>query len=78
MLYADGVLMRLLERRAVGDRLRVEHHHVRVEARRERSPSLDAEIGGREYPVFVKNGQRFFNSGNDPGKSPHLFVHAVD
>jgi hypothetical protein len=45
---ADGVLMRLLVGRAIGDRLRIEHDDVGELTGRQPSAILDAQVVGRQ------------------------------
>src|SRR5207249_2001903 len=48
MLHPDRVLVRLLVRRAIGDRRLIEHDHVREHSLFKKTAMIEAEIGGRE------------------------------
>src|SRR5205085_3616500 len=47
MLHADRILMRFFERRAIGDRCRVEYDHVGKHSFLEKSTAIQTEICGR-------------------------------
>src|SRR5438128_9488547 len=46
VFHANGVLMRLVERRVIGDRRLIEHDHVREHSLFKKTAMIEAEIGG--------------------------------
>jgi len=46
VFYAHGVLMRLLERRAIGNRRGIEHDHIREHSFFNKTAMIEAEISG--------------------------------
>ena len=56
---ADRVLMRLLERGAIGDGGGIKHNDIRVHARFDESTAIETEIGRRQRSEFTDRlGQR--------------------
>ena len=46
VFHANGVLMRLVERRAIGNRRRIEHNHIGKHSLFKKTAMIEAEIGG--------------------------------